>query len=189
MQSVLSKGRAVLAPISRFLAERNVSPTLLTLLGVISALCAGFFYRGGGFILGAVFLAIGGLFDLLDGDVARMGGKVSKRGAYLDSTLDRLSEFIPLFGIMLYYIEREPISASLAVILIFGSLMVSYTRARAEGLGIKCKIGFADRSFRIIFLIIGSLFGERIFIIFLLFLAISVCITFIMRMAYCLRRL
>lgn len=184
-----NKGRVILSPIANFLAERDISPTLLTVLGLISAICAGFFYRDGRFISGAVFLALGGILDVLDGDVARREGKVSKKGAYLDSTLDRLSEFIPLLGIMLYYLYRDPFSASVSVILIFGSLMVAYTRARAEGLGLECKIGFADRPFRLIFLIIGSLLGERIFTVFLLYLAIFVCITFIMRMAYCLKRL
>ncbi len=184
-----NKGRRILSPITQFFATKNISPALLTVLGVMLSSISAYFYIGGRFIFGAIFLALGGIFDVLDGEVARKEGRVSKKGAYLDSTLDRISEFIPLFGILFYYINKDPVSLSLTAILIFGSIMVSYTRARAEGLGIQCRVGFADRPFRLIFLIIGSLCGERIFTIFLAFLVVSVIITFIMRMVYSLRRL
>jgi len=182
-------GRNILSPFARFLTKRNVSPNLLTVFGVILSICSVFFYAKGRFLFAAILLAAGGLFDVLDGDVARREGRVSNRGAYLDSNLDRISEFVPLFGIMLYYMKDSFLFASLTVILMFGSLMVSYTKARAEGLGIECKIGFADRPFRMLFLITGSLCGPRVFIAFLIFLIVAVYVTFLRRIIYSVRRL
>jgi CDP-diacylglycerol--glycerol-3-phosphate 3-phosphatidyltransferase len=184
-----NNGRNILSPFTRFLARRNISPNLLTVFGVILSISSTFFYAKGEFPLAAILLAAGGLFDVLDGDVARREGKVSNRGAYLDSNLDRVSEFVPLFGIMLYYMKNTPFFASLTVILLFGSFMVSYAKARAEGLGIECKVGFADRPFRVLFLIVGSLFGPRVFVAFLVFLIIAVYVTFLRRMAYSVKKL
>lgn len=182
-------GRNILSPFARFLTKRNVSPNLLTVFGFILSICSAFFYAKGRFPFAAILLTAGGLFDVLDGDVARREGRVSNKGAYLDSNLDRISEFVPLFGIMLYYMKDGFLFVSLTVILMFGSFMVSYTKARAEGLGIECKIGFADRPFRMLFLIIGSLCGPRVFIAFLIFLVIAVYVTFLRRIIYSLRRL
>lgn len=184
-----SNGRNLLSPLTRFLAGRNVPPNLLTICGLVLSISSVFFYARGGFRLAAIILAVGGLFDVLDGDVARREGRVSDRGAYLDSNLDRVSEFVPLFGILLYYMKNTPFFASLTVILMFGSIMVSYAKARAEGLGIECKVGFADRPFRVIFLIIGSLCGPKVFTAFLVFLIVAVYATFLRRMAYSFRKL
>jgi len=184
-----NNARNILSPFARFLAERNVPPNLLTVVGVMLSISSAFFYAKGGFRLAAIILATGGLFDVLDGDVARREGRVSNRGAYLDSNFDRFSEFAPLFGIMLYYMKNNLFFASLTVIMIFGSLMVSYAKARAEGLGIECRIGLADRPFRVLFLIVGSLCGSRVFIVFLVFLIIEVYATLFRRVVYSIKKL
>ncbi len=182
-------GRNVLSPLAEFLAVKNVSPDLLTFLGLLITVSSIFFYSHGEFFKGAIFIIFGGLFDSLDGEVARREKRVTKRGAYLDSNLDRISDFAPLFGIAIYYIKYNQLLASLTFVFMFGALMVSYTRARAEGLNIECKVGLADRTFRILFLIIGSMFGPEIFGWFLIFLIITTYTTLITRIVYSMRRL
>ncbi len=182
-------GRNILAPLARFLAKKNVPPNLITTLGLIPSICSFFFYLKGWFPIGGAFIALAGLFDILDGQVARIENKVTTKGAYLDSNLDRISDFLPLLGIAIYYMSYNALVTSLTFLLMLGVFMVSYARARAEGVGIECKVGPADRTFRMIFLIIGSMFGVRIFVWFLIFLIATTYGTFITRIIYSMRRL
>jgi CDP-diacylglycerol--glycerol-3-phosphate 3-phosphatidyltransferase len=139
------------------LGKTGVHPNALTIFGflinfgVAWAISQGYFAPGGAFIL------VAGIFDLLDGAVARVTGKVTKFGALLDSTLDRYSEAVLLFGLLWYYSWSQ--GAPTEVILIFativGSLLVSYVRARAEGLNLDAEVGIFRRTLRITVLALG----------------------------------
>ena len=174
--------RTGLGPLVRLLARGHVGPDMLTVAGLVLSLAAALLFLAGGFRWAALLLALGGLCDLLDGEVARERNVATTFGAFLDSTLDRLGEAIVLTGIAGFYVfhlvqlatdpsrvlaERdlglEPrtwflasLSAMLAMV---GSFLVSYTRARAEGLGLECRVGWFERPERVIVLIVGASFG------------------------------
>jgi CDP-diacylglycerol--glycerol-3-phosphate 3-phosphatidyltransferase len=189
LESIKNKGRGILLPIARLLARKDISPNWLTLIGLSITVVSAFLYGKGLFPLAGIILLVSGLFDVLDGDVARLSGKVTKSGAFLDSTTDRYADFAVLAGITFYYTKIGIGYVIIALLLILGSFMVSYTRARAEGFGIECKIGFGDRPVRFITIIIGSLFGSNIFFFFMLFLMAATNLTAIYRISYVLKRL
>ncbi len=153
---MLSRLKFVLKPVERFLGRIPVSPSTLTILGFISSLIAMFFLSAGLFVEGGVFVLISGLFDILDGMVARARGKVSRRGAILDSVLDRLSEIAIFSGIFLFF-SREPsdLGRIATLLAITGALMVSYIRARCEVEGIEMRRGFMQRPERFFVLIVS----------------------------------
>jgi len=155
--------RALAAPIGDGLARIGVSADGLTIVGVLAAIPAAYgFYLGIGW-LAFLFLLISALADLLDGAVARAGGKGGTRfGAALDSTLDRYGEGLVFGGILLGLVERgaAPWLLGLAVLAGLGSYMVSYVRARAEGLGIACEVGILERPERIVLLLALALLGD-----------------------------
>lgn len=147
-------------PLVRLLASLRVSPDALTTLGwAFATAAAGLFGAGYVKTAGAVML-LGGLFDALDGDVARESNLTSAFGAFLDSTLDRLSESAVFVGIIFLYASTgRPYETLLAGAAVSFSLMTSYTRARAEGLGYECKVGVLGRAGRVAILGVSSLFG------------------------------
>ena len=111
------------------------------------------FFAGLAFILGSVM-------DTLDGRYSRMSGKGTLFGAFLDSTLDRIEEGVVLTAVAWYFADRgDSVEAALCVAVVLGSVMVSYTRARAEALGVECKVGVATRPVRVVVLSIGLVFG------------------------------
>ena len=114
------------------------------------------------FFLGGLAFIAGSVMDTLDGRYSRMSGKGTLFGAFLDSTLDRVEEGIVLTAIAWYFAEKDAdaVAAAACVFVVLGSLMVSYTRARAEALGVECKVGFADRPTRVVILSIGILFAQ-----------------------------
>ncbi|MDI6840747.1 MAG: CDP-alcohol phosphatidyltransferase family protein [bacterium] len=170
--------RKVLLPVTRVFSKLH--PNWLTVIGLLVTIFASLFYGHGIFWAGGLLLLVGGLFDVIDGEVAKLTGKASKFGAFLDSCIDRYSDFIVLFGIFCWYITTDShrwtlnFASILVLLTILGSYMVSYTRARAEGIGIECKVGFGERAFRVPIIIIGSFLGPKIFLSFLLFLT---CLT------------
>lgn len=107
---------------------------------------------------GAVLVLIGGIFDILDGTVARTNGKVTKFGAYLDSVLDRLSDAF-LFIAVAWNLRAVPTGVLLSLLSMVGAFLVSYARARAEGLGVECKTGIMERPERVVLLCFGALTG------------------------------
>ena len=118
------------------------------------------------FFLAGVAFIVGSVMDTLDGRYSRMSGKGTLFGAFLDSTLDRIEEGIVLTAVAWYFADSgDAIAAAACVLTVLGSLMVSYTRARAEALGVECKVGIATRPVRVVLLSIGLVFGEgsRIF--------------------------
>ncbi len=149
-----------LAPIADFLARLRVSPNTVTVLGFLGCVVVGVVLALGYLRLGGLLLILFGPLDAVDGLLARRSGQQTKFGAFLDSTLDRYSE-IAIFGGLLYYLLQ---TAQLWVVfLVFlalaGSLMVSYTRARAEALGFECKVGLLTRFERLLLLTLGLLTG------------------------------
>jgi CDP-diacylglycerol--glycerol-3-phosphate 3-phosphatidyltransferase len=155
------RGRRLLAPVARLLANIGISPNLLTALGLVASALAGVLIAGGRFQAAAVALLVGGLCDVFDGAVARATGKSSTRGAFLDSTVDRLAEMFFFAGVLFYFVTEEPSTgyALLTFLAAGGSFMVSYIRARSEGLGIPCTVGWMERPERMVVLILASLLG------------------------------
>jgi CDP-diacylglycerol--glycerol-3-phosphate 3-phosphatidyltransferase len=148
-------------PVARILAKLGLSPNIVTGLGLVLAgggaylLSAGFLWAGG------IVLLASGLFDLFDGALARLTDRVTRFGALLDSVADRVSEAAFLLGLLIYFIERpSDVGLVLVYLALVGSLMVSYLRARAEGLGIECNVGVMTRPERVVTLGIGLILGH-----------------------------
>jgi CDP-diacylglycerol--glycerol-3-phosphate 3-phosphatidyltransferase len=113
------------------------------------------------FFLGGIAFIVGSIMDTLDGRYSRMSGKGSMFGAFLDSTLDRIEEGVVLTAVAWYFADRgDGVAASACVLAVLGSLMVSYTRARAEALGVECKVGIATRPVRVVVLSAGLVFAK-----------------------------
>jgi CDP-diacylglycerol--glycerol-3-phosphate 3-phosphatidyltransferase len=145
-------------PVGRVVGKTGVSPNTLTIFGFCINFGVAWLISQGHFLYGGILILVAGIFDLLDGAVARMMGKVSKFGALLDSTLDRYSEGVVLFGLLWYYASRN-IAYKTECLLIFativGSILVSYVRARAEGLDLDAEVGIFRRTLRIGILSLG----------------------------------
>jgi CDP-diacylglycerol--glycerol-3-phosphate 3-phosphatidyltransferase len=177
------QGRSLFRPFAASLAKRGVKPDHLTVAGLAFSILAGLLFSRGDFLSAALILGLAGLCDMMDGDVARATGSASKFGAFLDSTLDRIGEGALFAGLAAYYFSRaqggalwlqgelqararwsDPeghTMAFLALATLILSFMVSYTRARAEGLGLECKVGIMERPERMLLLAVGALLGQR----------------------------
>lgn len=176
------KFRKLILPVAKQFTKFH--PNTLTLIGFVIICISSLFYADGKFWVGGLILLIGGLFDVIDGEVAKLTGKASKFGAFLDSCIDRYEDFIILFGMFCWYIGSGYLATILILLAILGNYIVSYTRARAESLGYECKVGLGERAFRIPFIAIGSFFGPRIFIVFLVVLVIIANTTGIYRILW-----
>ncbi len=148
----------IINPVALAIARTGISPNALTLTGFVMHVGIAYVLSQGWFFWGALLIVFAGIFDALDGAVARAANRVSRFGAFLDSNLDRFSEALMYFGLLLYYIHH---GTTLHTILIYaaiiGSIMVSYARARAEGIGVECKEGILTRFERIAILVIALL--------------------------------
>lgn len=150
-------------PAVRFLTAIGFNANMATLAGFGLTVVAAVFAARGDFLIAGLISIPAALFDMIDGAIARATGKMSDRGALLDSTVDRLSEAVLLLGLLVYYASNDQSDSRTGVILVFvafmGSIMVSYIRARAEGLGYKGTSGFMTRPERVVimtvFLIVG----------------------------------
>ena len=195
----------ILSPVGNFLARVGVHPHILTVTGVVLSALAGLVYCNGSFFWAAWVLVLAGSCDALDGQIARQTDKKSQFGAFMDSTLDRYSDMFPLLGLAYYFAggpafygsasgtqggDSEYWTVIITVLAITGSFMVSYTRARAESLGMSCKKGLMQRPERITLLIIGSLLGAipgigtLLMKATLIVLALSTNVTAMHRMVY-----
>lgn len=161
---------APLTHIARWLEATGISPNALTIIGFGLTIVVAAILASGYLLWGGLLLIAAALFDTLDGALARYAGKTSVFGAFLDSVMDRFSEAITLIA-LIYYYSGQP-DGRLAVILLaftlVGSLMVSYTRARAEAVGLELKEGFFQRTERIIVLIIGLVTGWMLPVLWIL---------------------
>ncbi len=157
---VRALSQPILAPVADLLARLNVHPNAVSLIGFLGCVAAGGALALGYVRLGGLLLLVFGPLDAVDGLLARRAGKVSPFGAFLDSTLDRLAE-IAIFGGLTYWALKGGNSplVLLSFFALTGSLMVSYTRARAEALGFECKVGLLTRFERLAILTLGLLLG------------------------------
>lgn len=145
----------------RGLVRSRMNPNVLTFIGLLINIGCAALFGYGKFFAAGLLMIFANLFDMLDGQVARLRGRVTDFGAFFDSTLDRYSDMIVYVGIMIFYARDTVAHSTLLVALtglaLVGSVMVSYSRARAESLNITCKVGFLERPERVVLLIIGAL--------------------------------
>jgi CDP-diacylglycerol--glycerol-3-phosphate 3-phosphatidyltransferase len=143
------------------LIESRLTPNAISLTGFALNLAAAGLVVDRLFFLAGIAFIVGSIMDTLDGRYSRMSGKGTQFGAFLDSTLDRLEEGIVLTAVAAYFASRHMQFAVAAVVVaVLASLMVSYTRARAEALGVECKVGLATRPVRVVILSIGLVFAK-----------------------------
>ena len=147
------------------LIESRLTPNTISMSGLVLNVAAAVLVLQEMLLLGGIAFIVGSIMDTLDGRYSRMSGKGTLFGAFLDSTLDRIEEGVVLTAVAWYFADRGDATAAAAcVFVVLGSLMVSYTRARAEALGVECKVGLATRPVRVVILSIGLVFaaGELI---------------------------
>jgi len=154
----------LVSPVARALIRGGVHPNVITTIGTLVVIGSGVAFGFGAIRLGGALLLASGLFDILDGQVARQGGMASTFGAFYDSTLDRVGESAVFAGLALYFEQggvpagRQTPALAIALTALVMSMLVSYTRARAEGLGLECTVGIAARAERILLLGAAALF-------------------------------
>jgi CDP-diacylglycerol--glycerol-3-phosphate 3-phosphatidyltransferase len=143
------------------LIESRLTPNTISLTGFILNVVAAVLVTQRLFFLAGVAFIVGSVMDTLDGRYSRMSGKGSLFGAFLDSTLDRVEEGVVLTAVAWYFADSgDAVAAAACVAAVLGSLMVSYTRARAEALGVECKVGLATRPVRVVILSAGLVFAK-----------------------------
>ena len=143
------------------LIESRLTPNTISITGLVLNVAAAVLITQRLFFLAGLTFIVGSVMDTLDGRYSRMSGKGTAFGAFLDSTLDRIEEGIVLTAVAAYFSARgDDLAVAATVIVVLGSLMVSYTRARAEALGVECKVGFATRPVRVVVLSAGLVFAR-----------------------------
>lgn len=187
-QEVKSKARVVLAPVVGVLASLGIPPLLVSLLGLSFSLYGAVVVAGGSLFLGAVFLILSGVSDVVDGDLARRINRETPFGAFLDSTVDRVTEFAYFGAIIMYTVNRpggfHNFEVAVVIVALAGAVLTSYARARAEGLGLECKVGLLERPERIVLFAVGLVLGYRILIAIMTVLAVASLVTFLQRIAH-----
>ena len=173
----------LLTPLVKALAKWGIHPNSLTLAGLVVTCMAAVAMFKGHLRIGGALILLGGLCDSLDGSLARATGKANRSGALLDSVIDRYSEFVMFLGIAAYFITmKNYFFLVVAFVALCGSIMVSYTRARAESLGFESKAGMMQRAERIVFLGAGALFHPVLFKLSICLVAILANITALQRL-------
>src|SRR5580765_6749133 len=159
--SIGRAGQRIIDAMVRWLARGHINPNILTFVGVALNVGCGVLFGMGWFFSAGIALIVANLFDMLDGQVARLSGRVTRFGGFLDSSLDRLSDMVVFVGLMVFYALDAQFHSTLNVFLagagLMGSVMVSYASARAESLIPKCDVGFLRRPERVVLFIIGAL--------------------------------
>jgi len=170
-------------PVARALLALRLRPNHLTVLGLGVSILAALSFARGRSLWGAVLLILAGLFDFFDGSLARLSGQVTPFGAFLDSVIDRYSDLVVLAGILVLFAgSGRPTQVVLALLALIGTVMVSYTKARAQAIGVACEIGLMERPERLIVLIAGGLFNLMTPALWVL--AVLVNVTAIQRILY-----
>jgi CDP-diacylglycerol---glycerol-3-phosphate 3-phosphatidyltransferase len=165
------------------LALSRVHPNVLTFIGLVINIVAAFLFAAGNFRWGGVVVIGAGLFDMVDGRVARETNRVTRFGGFFDSVLDRYSDLGVLVGLLVYYASiNRFFYVVLTAIVMTGTVMVSYTRARAENTIPRCKVGFLERPERVVLIIIGALVNRMAHVLWIL--AVLSNITVLSRMIY-----
>ncbi|MGA2267370.1 MAG: CDP-alcohol phosphatidyltransferase family protein [Bryobacteraceae bacterium] len=152
---------AIIDRIVRWLALSRIHPDVLTFIGLVINIWAAWLFALGSFRWAGVVVICAGLFDMVDGRVARATSQVTRFGGFFDSVVDRYSDLALFMGLLVYYASiNRFFYIVLTAVVMTGSVMVSYTRARAENAIPRCKVGFLERPERIVLIIIGALFGR-----------------------------
>ena len=182
------KARDQVRPFVLALDRLGATPLGVSLVGLAITALAGWMVAKGGLFFGAIVFLVGSAFDMLDGDLARLQGTVSRRGAFLDSCFDRLGEAFLFAGLTWYFASLSSGPDRVALVLVVattvGSLTTSYVRARAEGVGETCQVGFLQRTERVILLTVGLLLGRWILVPILAFLALATLATTVQRIVH-----
>jgi len=161
--------RVFLEPMARFISATGVSPNVITVIGFLLMVGVAVVLAWGHLLLGGILITAVALFDSVDGTLARMMGRTSRFGAFLDSTLDRFSEAVIFLGLFIYLSgQNQKLELLLIYATVVGSLMVSYARARAEGIGVPLKEGLFTRLERVFLLVVGLLFNQLTFVLWVL---------------------
>jgi CDP-diacylglycerol--glycerol-3-phosphate 3-phosphatidyltransferase len=187
-RAVQHSARRVLDPVVNALASMHISPMLVSAFGLMLSLWGAVVVARGSLLGGGIFLLLAGLCDVLDGDLARALGRASAFGAFIDSLLDRVSEFA-YFGGVLIYVFRSPndipaYQPAVILVAMMGSVLTSYARARAEGLGIECKVGVMERPERVGLLALGLIAGYKFLMAVMLLLAVTTIVTVAQRIRH-----
>jgi phosphatidylinositol phosphate synthase len=144
------------------LIESRLTPNAISLTGFVGNLIAAALILNHDFVLAGIAFILGSLCDMFDGRYSRMSGKGTPFGAFLDSTLDRIEEGVVLAAVAWWFAEQgDEVAVGATVLTVVGSYMVSYTRARAEALGVECKVGIASRAVRVVILSAGLVFAAE----------------------------
>ncbi len=170
-------------PMARLLFRLKLRPNHLTILGLGASLLAAYAFARGAQRVAGGLLILSGLFDFFDGSLARLSGQVTPFGAFLDSVIDRYSDLVVLLGLLFLFIRlgaKAEILLTMAVLV--GSVMVSYTKARAQSIGVACEVGLMERPERQICLIVGAVLNALPFVLWVL--AILVNLTAVQRILY-----
>ena len=181
----------LIIPVADFFKSLNMNPNTLTTIGTIFNIVGAIFFALSYLRVGGMFIVFGAVCDTIDGRIAKHGNKKTKFGALYDSVMDRYSEIIMFFGIAVHFVRQDSYWTSVAIFAaVGGSVMVSYVRARAEGLGLECKVGMMQRTERITYISVGAIIGDLPYVheIFLMaaiwIIAILANYTAIQRMFY-----
>ena len=173
----------VILLIVRGLALSRIHPNVLTFMGLVINAVAALLLASGKFLVAGLVIILAGIFDMVDGRVARETHQVTPFGGFFDSVVDRYSDLVLLMGLLVYYASiNRFFYIVLTAVVMTGSVMVSYTRARAENAIPKCKAGFMERPERIVLLIIGAVFNRMAQVLWVI--AVLANITVIHRMLY-----
>ena len=174
---------AIIDTIVRWLALSRIHPNVLTFLGLVINIWAAWLFAAGSFRWAGVVVIGAGLFDMVDGRVARASNQVTRFGGFFDSVVDRYSDMALYMGLLVYYASiNRFFYIVLTAVVMTGSVMVSYTRARSENTIPKCKVGFLERPERVVLLIIGALFLRMAAVLWVI--AVLSNLTVIHRMIY-----
>lgn len=182
------RARKALDPATNAFASMGVPPIAVSLLGLAISIWGAVVVSEGRLFLGALLLLLAGFCDVIDGDLARLKNATSRFGAFIDSTLDRVTEFA-YFGAILFYTVNRPVGfRNYEIVVVFialaGSVLTSYARARAEGVGLECKVGILERPERVAALTLGLILGYRVLIFVMTVLAVGTMYTFLQRIAH-----
>ncbi|MDZ7332535.1 MAG: CDP-alcohol phosphatidyltransferase family protein [candidate division KSB1 bacterium] len=193
----------LITPVIDFFIKRRLNPNHFTTLGFLLSVLTAYLFGSGFLRTAGIIMLISGTFDIIDGKVARATNRVTKFGALYDSTLDRYSEVFIFFGLAYYFVNDkwatapmplslwnltfESFNLSLVSIIavcmaLGGSVMTSYVRARAEGLGLECKVGWMQRPERVVFIAFGAIFHKLLLIAALILVAIFANLTAVQRL-------
>lgn len=188
LSELKAAARGAVSPIVTALDRAGFTPLAVSVTGLLITAVSGGVIGQGHLFAGAVVFLLGSAFDMLDGDLARRQGTVSKRGAFLDSCFDRLGEAFLFAGLTWYFSGGEDGVDRLALLLItltvVGSLTTSYVRARAEGVGETCLVGWVQRTERVVLLTVGLLVGRWALVPILGFLAFATLATTVQRLVH-----